>query len=311
MDSTVERLVGRDGRRKLVFYGQFEPEFVQELRKDKIDDIIFSSGIWSDLRWVADSGVHVSRIIINEPFESYRGLEQINGLRELSIQGTLKGVDVTELRELSSLEVDWSRALGGKLSSLPLQSLTLTSYCRENADEFGRISSLKKLDLRRGTIQTLAGLEQCHSLEHLELALLTKLRDISAIGALSCLKVLKIEKCSKIDDFTALVRLRNLEYLHIEGGSQEISDDSIFRQMTMIKQIMIDLPIKHVDWRRLLCLQKLEKFTIAVFPDQVINAEELAAIIVDSGRQIINFKVGGTKKRPWVNCVLEPPKTFQ
>lgn len=107
--------------------------------------------------------------------------------------------------------------------------------------------SLDTLQIINSKIQTLTGIQKLPKLQCLYLDYNRSLRDISELEmARNTLTALRISKCSKITDFSVLPKLRNLEYLCLEG-SQSVPDLSFIKSMPKLKTFIFDFVVDDGD----------------------------------------------------------------
>lgn len=120
---------------------------------------------------------------------------------------------------------------------------------KEHVDliEIGNNCNLKDLTLLQCSIKTLRGIENIRQLENLSLWHDRFLYDISHLSNLSdSLKVLSIQNCSKIQDFSCLSELENLEYLELYGKNV-LPDLSFLKMMKRLKMFSFDMEVQDGD----------------------------------------------------------------
>ena len=88
----------------------------------------------------------------------------------------------------------------------------------------------------------LSALENLHKLKYLYIGQGASVQDISTLGRLKNLVVLHIEAFKKIEDYSPLIILDNLEQLVITGsilGVTPIKDLEFFREMQNLRSVSI------------------------------------------------------------------------
>lgn len=294
-----------NGQTKLIFRGGYAPSFLDELKSGGFDIVVISTGHWEDLGWLAEAGVPIPRLEIVSACESYCGLERISGLFELSVDDRLDGVELSSFSNLTSLSLFWSKSIKGKISSLKkLESLTVSYYGEKNLVEFQNLSNLKSLDLRMGSIKSLAGVDSCTQLSHFELAYLRSLEDVNAIENLRNLKIITIEKCPKVTNIDFLKNLSYLEKIHVECGCESIDGIELFLGMARLKRLLIGVQAKEVAWEKLFTLPCLEEVLIDIPAGDLPDEEYIQQVCRKVGREVFEFEVSGTRKKPWIGCKL-------
>jgi len=101
---------------------------------------------------------------------------------------------------------------------------------------------LEELRFKWGTYSELSSLEQLRHLKFLYLGQSSRVQDIEVLGKIKSLVVLHIEALKKIEDFSPLVTLGNLEQLVIWGpmlGKTPIKDIEFLRTMQNLRSISI------------------------------------------------------------------------
>lgn len=127
---------------------------------------------------------------------------KIHGLISLSVDANKKTLNYNKAETLKSLDV-----FGFKNKSHDLEDL----FCSKELDT---------LRLIQCGIYSLDGIEVSHKMQCIYLHYNRSLRDIGALRKVKdTLKALRIENCSKINDFSVLGELENLELLELSGSN--------------------------------------------------------------------------------------------
>ena len=128
-------------------------------------------------------------------------------------------IDFSKLRGLESLFTYYNRGTLNISSVQTLKSLRITGYkaANRNITDLFTSSMLDTLVMCQGNIKTLEGIDRA-PLIYLSLNYMKSLENIdSLINVKDTLRSLNISCCSKIQDFSILQYLINLEKLEIEG----------------------------------------------------------------------------------------------
>ncbi len=150
----------------------------------------------------------------------------INGLKEVSMSGE-GHLNINKLKNVSVLNISEQK--------FPC------------FDDMECHESLKRLDLLKTGIITLKGIGRFNQLQCLNLSYERKLKDISEIIELSgTLRALFLENCPKINDFSFLNYLVNLEHLEL-WGSNKISNLDFLNKMPNLKTFTFSMEIESGD----------------------------------------------------------------
>lgn len=130
-----------------------------------------------------------------------------------------------------------------------LKDLHISNYTgkRKDLTNLFTSSQLENLTLIQCGIQSLNGIEYSEKISRVSLAYNRSLKDISDLRKVAAtLKVLSIEACAKINDFSCLNELVNLEYLEL-FGSNEIPNLNFIKNMKKLKVFVFDMNVLDGD----------------------------------------------------------------
>jgi len=152
--------------------------------------------------------------IINRTQDNLGGLSELKGLRTLTIESDkVFHVDMSFWPELEELVFTWSGRFQNLDKATKLAVLRVWSWKEKDLARASSMPQLRVLELVRGRIRSLRGIEGCRELEKLSLSYLSKLADFDALGDLRSLRVLNIDTCrglASLDCLAALPRLQSL-----------------------------------------------------------------------------------------------------
>ena len=101
-----------------------------------------------------------------------------------------------------------------------LKGLSLSNYEKRDISEVFSSSILDTLSIFQSKIITLEGIQKSQKMQCLYLYYNRSLQDISALKKVKrTLRALRIENCPKINDFSVLGELENLELLQLSGSN--------------------------------------------------------------------------------------------
>ncbi|MBR5136731.1 MAG: hypothetical protein IKV30_01740 [Clostridia bacterium] len=150
---------------------------------------------------------------------------QINGIKEVVICG--KGHNNFE--QIDTLENLWIRE----------------NKKHKDLKNISKSKGLQDLTIMFSPIKTLDGIEQFRGLKKLHLGYCRVLTDISALCKIAeSLEELSIECCGKIQDFSCLFSLKNLQIIHLQG-SNELSNIQFMNGMDNLR--MVNLAMNVLD----------------------------------------------------------------
>lgn len=128
-----------------------------------------------------------------------------------------------------------------------LRALNISHY---TGTDFHMLESLSNLDTIQFTfskLQTLDAIENFSKLQCLYLYYNRSLKDISALSKVKgTLKALRIENCPKIEDFSVLGELENLELLELTG-SNKLPNLNFLKSMKHLKTFVFDMNVLDGD----------------------------------------------------------------
>ncbi len=176
-------------------------------------------------------------------------LSKLRGIKSFGISG-FDGIDKLSINGTSPL-------LFQKLKTL--KYLSLCSYDVESKKANERISTFEDFDLPKlvklsasqCNISSLEGIQNCPSLQWINLDYMKNLADISSLATLApTLRALCIDHCPKITDFSVISKLNNLEYLELRGKNEIPSLDFI-KNLPNLKLINLSMNVLDGDFSAL------------------------------------------------------------
>lgn len=161
-----------------------------------------------------------------EDLYSWIDYQKVKGLIEIGVSG--KGhINYNKIDTLKTLQIS-----DGKIKNFT------DAFCSRRMDTIRAIAcGIKSLD----------GIEQSENMTCLYLHYNRSLRDISALKKIkTTLRALRIENCPKIEDFSVLHELENLELLEITGNNV-LYDLSFLKRMKKLKTFIFSVNILDGD----------------------------------------------------------------
>lgn len=155
-------------------------------------------------------------------------------------------LDMTKLTELQQYSGNYA-FVHNLDQAFSLKSLILNQYLES---DFVDLRELKLLDTVKLTFSKLYSLNGCETLFKLQCLYLhynRALTDISALrGVKNTLKALRIENCPKIQDFSVLGELENLELLEL-SGSNTLPNLNFLKSMKNLKTFVFNMNVLDGD----------------------------------------------------------------
>lgn len=128
-----------------------------------------------------------------------------------------------------------------------LKGLSLSNYEKRDMSEAFSSSILDTLSVFQSKIITLEGIQKSQKMQCLYLYYNRSLQDISALKKVKrTLRALRIENCPKINDFSVLGELENLELLELSGRN-ELPSLSFLKKMKNLKTFIFNMNVKDGD----------------------------------------------------------------
>ncbi|MBQ6862925.1 MAG: hypothetical protein IJO14_01665, partial [Clostridia bacterium] len=128
-----------------------------------------------------------------------------------------------------------------------LKSLGLTDYKKRDLSEAFNSSLLDTLSIFQSKTETLEGIQKSPKLQCLYLHYNRSLRDISALKKVkNTLRALRIDHCPKIEDFSVLRELENLELLELTGENV-LPDLHFLKNMKNLKTFTFSVNVADGD----------------------------------------------------------------
>ena len=158
-------------------------------------------------------------------------------------------IDYSRIKGVVELSVTANRGSINYESISTLKSLSIGGYSNSANDLRGMFTSkqLDTLSLLECKEYSLDGIEVSEKLQYLDISHNQSLRDISALRKVKhSLKALQIHNCPKIEDFSVLGELTNLESLIIYGNNK-LPDLYFLKKMKKLTRFVFEVTIGNGD----------------------------------------------------------------
>jgi hypothetical protein len=307
MGDMVKLIVRADGTRVLSLRGTWSDEAEAAVADGRFDILSIQAGNWGDFSFLAPHAGTIKRLLIAGGVESYRGLEKLTELTEIDLEEAPgQALDLLAFQKLEKCYLRWHKKYPKAFFALPrLAEVTLANYPGKDCADIGMAAGLRKLDLRKGSVTSLSGLEQATGLQHLSLAYTKELQDISAV-AKSPLQVLHLEKCPKLAEIDLIRGLTKMRELFVDCASPGFADLRWLGRMENLADVLIAVPVQQIDWSILFAMPALQRVVINTHEGYGLDEEALLACAKAYGRQVDGLTRAGTKAHPAVKFWMTP-----
>lgn len=232
--------------RTAVITGGWSSDFIDKLNVEPFDVLSFGEGNWgafSFLKEVAPSLIKKLYLKFDSCI-SLEGLYFLNELEELGLKiygsvNSRESLDCSKFRNLKRISTEYFVGYSNNIFECPqLETVSFyDTYTTENLEIISRATQLRDLSINGSKIKNLTGIEKLinlnelllsrtsiknldglHSLSELEKVDLSDLRKLTSLDGLTGLKNvtrLSIESCNKVNDFSCLQTMTNLEFVYI------------------------------------------------------------------------------------------------
>jgi internalin A len=144
-------------------------------------------------------------------------LYELSNLKSLFFIDNSFKIDFSRLPKLEILRFKYNRRVSNLGVLKNLLELLIISLSEVNLKLLNGLDNLEILRLTRGDFTSLSGIENLKRLRRIDLAYVSKLRDVEQITTLPNLKKLHIEKCKLLDNFSFLSGNESIEELFIDN----------------------------------------------------------------------------------------------
>lgn len=194
-------------------------------------------------------------IFSNENFEPSK-LIDLKLLKSLKIEFVYKTrFHFPKKLKIEELEIEWNKTLDiQNLQSL--KNLTLRRY-KQNSFLISVTPKLKHLEIIKGSLTSLDGIEKLKKLKSLTICYLPKLEDFSQITKLEELEYLEFMNCKRLKNIDFTSKLKKLKWIRI-GNCHEIESLIPLSKLVKLKGVSIWGNTKIIDNEISITKQKTE-----------------------------------------------------
>lgn len=155
-------------------------------------------------------------------------------------------LDVSELSTLEMYKGEYSFVKNIEKAER-MRMLELYKYDGIDLNDFGKLKNLITLQVVSSKLQSLNGCEMFDNMQCIYLHYNRNISNISSLGKIKhSLKALRIENCPKIEDFSVLNELENLELLEL-SGSNSLPNLQFLKKMKHLKTFTFNMNVEDGD----------------------------------------------------------------
>lgn len=155
-------------------------------------------------------------------------------------------IDYSQIKEIMHLNIAGEGHLNVNCVST-LKSLSIFESKAQNLIEVFNSRELDSLQIVKGRLQSLDGIEQSSKLQYIDLSYNRILSNISALEKVkNTLKTLIVKNCPNISDFSVIEKLENLEFLALYGKNS-IPDLKFLNKLKKLRSFGFDMEVINGD----------------------------------------------------------------
>lgn len=268
--------------RQLRIEGGLDEAAIRAIESGDFDVLWLKSGNFSGMAEVACLPSIKKLRMTSDVSQDISWIDRAESLEVLVLTGKLKGsLDFSGLRQLERCEIDYHKSTSSIFESrCPLESL-FAYKVPQGGIRFSSelIKSLRTFGLMKGSLESLAGIEQLGNVEVVSLIDLKKLKDVSDLLSIPRLERLTISGCNEIEGLEFLKGMNSLQEVCIENkliSSLDIMPANIRKIILGRSTVISDRNVASA-----LNLPSLERFVFYPNKDYQYDAEQLAALLSD------------------------------
>lgn len=264
-DEIEPHIIADESQGVLTLKGVMTDKMKEFILSGKFHRLVLSYGKWEDLKFIADENIEFKSILLRSPFIDWSSISKMISIERLILDGKLKPkIDFSELTNLRELDIHWEgKKTEGMLKLKNLKILTIYGYKGNDLELFHELISLEELEVVRGSIVSLSGLQALKSLKRLDLFNVNKLVNVDELNHMDSLIKFGIESCNKIifpkffnglgsiiqinlcrlkgfNSLKIFEKLKTLESLNVYEMKVEDGDIEIVKEFNGIKSMRID-----------------------------------------------------------------------
>lgn len=279
----------KQGHRRLGLRGPWTEQTAKAVRDLPWDRISLQAVEWPDYTPLLPFKDRLLRLSVFDGPAKVDGLDELTRISELELlRARLSSAPRLErLEQLSSLEIYWKKGISPAVLALPgLRNALVASLPFDDLRVAGPRSAVARLELREGSLKSLAGLEAFSDLRHLCLVNIRALADISQIATCAGLEYLELDGCPKLEELTpatVLPTLRTLKLGSLKRARPLPSSDWLAR-MPALEEALVDVDMLGFDPQHLVGLRQLRLAALRLAPGVLASPQPVLEALRQGGR---------------------------
>lgn len=218
---------------------------------------------WPSYEPLAPFADRIERLRVPFGPDSSAGLEALDRLHTLQMTDVLvPPVDYRRLPRLRKLETIWHMRDAAHLSHPGLCDLFLHKVGGPDLHWIPEATALEVLELRGGSLPSLAGIERARGLREL--------------------RVRELRRCADVD---AVRSLANLEFLELDAGKASMDDLDWLASMPRLRRVLIGCPARRIDWMALAAHPSLQSIAVTAPAGYSMSDAEILEALSAGGRE--------------------------
>ena len=293
---TFKYVTSFDGVKTLAVYDGWTSKIAAEVDKAQYDQLAFYNGDWGDFEFLATFAAKIRAVWVFAVVDSLRGLANLHRLKVLKLESSGNGdLNFDSFPELEVLRLAWDRRYKVDFSKFPkLRQLSLTGYSQTDCAALSRCENLESLELIKGNLKTLDGLEMVRNLASLTLVKVSSLTRIDAVSGLPRLVDIQIEGAQHLIELD-LKRFSALKNLKIDRANFEIEDFGWLTALPRLETVMLSVPVLKPNWEKVFSHSSLRRAGFRCPPNVGVSAQQLERIAAEQGKRLIGLVTGKIK----------------
>jgi hypothetical protein len=217
------------------------------LREGRFDGVEYSGSSFESL---AEVGAAI-RWLHAPDVESPDGLEALDHVERITYVGAIHDArfDYRRLPRLKDFRCHLASAIDpAHLNHPAVERLEVEGIDAHDLSFLSNAKNLRSLRIAKSALRSLAGIAELENLVELKLLLTHGLQDISDVKYATQIESLEIVGTPKIDEVSAIYRLKNLRWLYIDGRKARQGDLSWLLELPRLECALIEVETAEIDW---------------------------------------------------------------
>jgi hypothetical protein len=290
----------KQGLHRLGLRGPWSDSQKRALQEQPWQRVSLQAVEWEDYTPLLPFKSRLQRLSVFDGPAGVKGLDELIDLTDLDLlQARLSAVPRLErLERLAWLEIYWKKGISAQVFSLPnLQHLLVASLALDDLRSAANPSAVTWLEFREGSLKTLAGLQAFEALDHLCLANIRALGDVSALESCKALSYLEIDGCPKLEDVSVVAGARSLRTLKLGSlkRAAPFLSSAWFEGLVHLEELLVDVETRSLQLDHLIALRQLRLAALRLPADVALDARTVETRLQEAGRREVQVQLNRFK----------------